>query len=292
MGARRVLRATTRRRDGLGQQRRRAFDRRGRSKGRPRSFAALGRRSESRGRRRLARRTRDVRGRARRAFTGLVREIDARRVLEHRSPGIGHTALHWSASRGIDALDATAWLLDVCLDDVIETNDEKTETNAGAKNRREKSAKKRGLDPNARNLEGATPLHAAAGIGSMEALALLAASGADPRVRDEAGETAADVAARRGHASFAPACRDGEAVFSRVDLGTEARVSRRPASGRSRRARASARVVSRRRRSLERAPNRTAATTRRREPRSSPRRPPRRGARGTRRSRRASSRRR
>ena len=136
--------------------------------------------------------------RARDAFTGLVREIDARRVLEHRSPGIGHTALHWSASRGIDALDATAWLLDVCLDDVIETNDEKTETNAGAKNRREKSAKKRGLDPNARNLEGATPLHAAAGIGSMEALALLAASGADPRVRDEAGETAADVAARRG----------------------------------------------------------------------------------------------
>ena len=158
---------------------------------------------------------------ARDAVTGLVREIDARRVLEHRSPGIGHTALHWSASRGIDALDATAWLLDVCLDDVIETNDEKTETNAGAKNRREKSAKKRGLDPNARNLEGATPLHAAAGIGSMEALALLAASGADPRVRDEAGETAADVAARRGHASFASACRDGEAVFSRVGLGTD-----------------------------------------------------------------------
>jgi len=125
--------------------------------------------------------------------------------------------LHWSASRGIDALDATAWLLTVCLDDVIETNDEKTATNA---TRREKSAP-RGLDPNARNLEGATPLHAAAGIGSMEALALLAASGADPRVRDEAGETAADVAARRGHASFASACRDGETVFSRGGLGTE-----------------------------------------------------------------------
>jgi tetratricopeptide (TPR) repeat protein len=143
--------------------------------------------------------------------------LDARRdMLEHRSPGIGHTALHWSASRGIDALDATAWLLTVSLDDA-ETNDEKTETNA---TRREQSAP-RGLDPNARNLEGATPLHAAAGIGSMEALALLAASGADPRVRDEAGETAADVAARRGHASFASACRDGETVFSRDGLGTE-----------------------------------------------------------------------
>ena len=83
VGARRVLRATTRRRDGLGQQRRRAFDRRGRSKGRPRSFAALGRRSESRGRRRLARRTRDVRGRARRVHGSRPRN---RRSTRARTP--------------------------------------------------------------------------------------------------------------------------------------------------------------------------------------------------------------
>ena len=109
-------------------------------------------------------------------------------LFSYRSPGIGHTALHWSASRGADALEATAWLLaasEECVHDYS----------------------------NARNGEGATPLHAAAGIGSTEALAALAAAGADPRAEDDAGETAADVAARRGHASFAAACRDGEAAF-------------------------------------------------------------------------------
>jgi tetratricopeptide (TPR) repeat protein len=115
-----------------------------------------------------------------------------RTMLAHRSPGIGHTALHWTSSRGADALDATFFLLTECA-----------------------------VDPNVRNEEGATPLHAAAGVGSMETLALLASRGADPRVRDDAGETAADLAQRRGHAAFAAACRDGETVFRSHFSGTE-----------------------------------------------------------------------
>jgi curved DNA-binding protein CbpA len=35
-----------------------------------------------------------------------------RTMLAHRSPGIGHTALHWTSSRGADALDATFFSAD------------------------------------------------------------------------------------------------------------------------------------------------------------------------------------
>jgi ankyrin repeat protein len=59
----------------------------------------------------------------------------------------------------------------------------------------------------------------------METLALLASRGADPRVRDDAGETAADLAQRRGHAAFAAACRDGETVFSFSLLRNGKRIS-------------------------------------------------------------------
>ena len=125
--------ATTRRRDGLGQQRRRAstdadaakvdreVSRRWVAAAKAGDVAAL----------RGVLETFAGGARARSRVSSAKSTLDA--VLEHRSPGIGHTALHWSASRGIDALDATAWLLDVCLDDVIETNDEKTETNAARK---------------------------------------------------------------------------------------------------------------------------------------------------------------
>ena len=99
--------------------------------------------------------------------------------------------MHWTSSRGADALDATFFLLTECE-----------------------------VDPNVRNEEGATPLHAAAGVGSLETLATLASFGADPRVRDDAGETAADLAARRGHARFAAACRDGETIFRSRFSGT------------------------------------------------------------------------
>ena len=255
-------------------------------KGRPRSFAALGRRGESRGRRRLARRTRgEVRGRARRGHGSRPAKSTPRRVLEHRSPGIGHTALHWSASRGIDALDATAWLLDVCLDDVIETNDEKTETNAGAKNRREKSAPAR-TRPNARE-PGGRHASARGGGDRVDGGARFARSFRRGPAR--AGRGGGNRGGRRGEAG-ARVVRVGvsrrRGGFFRASVSEPtARVSRRPASGRSRRA-ASERAggLPSASEAAERAPNRTAATTRRREPRSSPRRPPRRGARGTRRS--------
>ena len=85
------------------------------------------------------------------------------------------------------------------------------------------------------------------------------------------GAGASDVAATaarvvRGRAATAN-------LFARRSRGRGARV-RDGASGRCFVGRERARVVSRRRRSLERAPNRTAATTRRREPRSSPPRLP------------------
>ena len=99
-----------------------------------------------------------------------------------RSPGIGHTALHWSCSRGESLLHVTKWLLSPSVN----------------------------LDPNALNHEGATSLHAAAGVGHVELLHVLASYGVDPCVRCDAGERAGDVAARREHVAFAAACREGE----------------------------------------------------------------------------------
>ena len=103
-------------------------------------------------------------------------------LLHAKSPGIGHTALHWSCSKGLDLLQVIEWLLS-------------REINA---------------DPNCLNNEGATALHAASGVGCLEVLRILSQHGVDPSIRDEAGERASDVAARRGHLSFVHACREGE----------------------------------------------------------------------------------
>lgn len=64
-----------------------------------------------------------------------------------------------------------------------------------------------GVDPDVRNIEGMTPLMAAAESGAMEIARLLVENGADPTLVDEAGETALDIAIRRGHREMAEILR-------------------------------------------------------------------------------------
>ena len=54
-----------------------------------------------------------------------------------------------------------------------------------------------GADPNAKSLEGATPLHSAAFTGDLEIAELLLAHGADPNATDPKGKTALDIARHR-----------------------------------------------------------------------------------------------
>ena len=104
-------------------------------------------------------------------------------LLHARGTGVGHTALHWACARG--ELAAVKWLL----------------------------SEEAGADPNAVNSEGATPLHAAASNGRMDAVLALANAGADPEVRDSSGETPGDAARARGAVEVAAVlARGGEGV--------------------------------------------------------------------------------
>lgn len=56
-----------------------------------------------------------------------------------------------------------------------------------------------GVDPDVRNIEGMTPLMAAAESGAAEIARLLIENGADPALVDDFGETAYEIAIRKGH---------------------------------------------------------------------------------------------
>lgn len=64
-----------------------------------------------------------------------------------------------------------------------------------------------GVDPDVRNIEGMTPLMAAAEIGAAEMARLLIENGADPGMVDDMGETAHDIAMRLGHTDVARVLR-------------------------------------------------------------------------------------
>ena len=89
----------------------------------------------------------------------------SRELWAHRGTGLGHTALHWAAAH--DDTATLKWLL-----------------------------AQPGADVNTRNNVGATAVHAAAGNNAISSLQILAAAGADIIARDDAEETARDVAMR------------------------------------------------------------------------------------------------
>jgi uncharacterized protein len=65
-----------------------------------------------------------------------------------------------------------------------------------------------GADPNARSASGGTPLHTAAFTGDRSVLDLLLARGGDASIRNERGNTAADIANERGHPEMARLLED------------------------------------------------------------------------------------
>ena len=65
-----------------------------------------------------------------------------------------------------------------------------------------------GADPNARSASGGTPLHTAAFTGDRRVLDLLLARGGDVSIRNEQGNTAADIANERGHPEMARLLED------------------------------------------------------------------------------------
>jgi uncharacterized protein len=65
-----------------------------------------------------------------------------------------------------------------------------------------------GADPNARSASGGTPLHTAAFTGDRRVLDLLLARGGDASIRNERGNTAADIANERGHPEMARLLED------------------------------------------------------------------------------------
>ena len=69
-----------------------------------------------------------------------------------------------------------------------------------------------GADPDARNKNGGTPLHMAAGKGHSEAIAALIDAGADPDARNKNGETPLRMAAGKGHS---------EAIAALIDAGAD-----------------------------------------------------------------------
>lgn len=84
---------------------------------------------------------------------------------------IGHTALHWAASKNHQ--DLAIWLL------------------------------KEGLPVNARNGADSTPLHTAAQNGRKKMTRTLLNAGADPAAMNADGETPIDLAKERGHDAVA-----------------------------------------------------------------------------------------
>ena len=81
---------------------------------------------------------------------------------------IGHTALHWAASKNHEQL--ATWLLS------------------------------QGLPVNVKNNADSTPLHAAAQHGHMKMAQILLDAGADPTAQNDEDETPAALAEKRGHA--------------------------------------------------------------------------------------------
>ena len=92
-------------------------------------------------------------------------------IVHHKQRGIGHTAMHWAASRGERGL--MGWLLGL------------------------------GADIDARNASETTPLHAAAGGGQAFAVEWLLAHGAATDLQNDDGKTAADVARGRDRPDLA-----------------------------------------------------------------------------------------
>ena len=58
-------------------------------------------------------------------------------------------------------------------------------------------------DPNAKSQSGSTPLHTVAFTGDREGLDLLLKHGADPKIANRDGKTAAAIARERGHQEIA-----------------------------------------------------------------------------------------
>lgn len=98
----------------------------------------------------------------REAMEELLEENDKDGLVGYHARGIGHTAMHWAASRGERAL--MDWL------------------------------KGLGEELNSRNASEATPLHAAASSGQAMSVEWLLTRGADTSLKNDDGKTAADVA--------------------------------------------------------------------------------------------------
>ena len=95
-------------------------------------------------------------------------------LLNHHQKGIGHTALHWSASAG--QMHVVEWLLSEGFSPIDTTNS-----------------------------SDSTALHSAAGGGHIDIVKRLLAAGADKTLVDEDKQTPASLAKSRGHADVAAA---------------------------------------------------------------------------------------
>ncbi|GIM11413.1 hypothetical protein Vretimale_14936, partial [Volvox reticuliferus] len=103
------------------------------------------------------------------------------RLLDCRGTGMGHTALHWCAAKG--SVECVGWLL------------------------------QQGTDINVRNDDGATPLHAAARNGRLEAVeALLTWRGHPGGITPEASQPTAAAAAAAASSSFITTASPEEAT--------------------------------------------------------------------------------